>query len=62
MLKIRRIGEESDMIAVPKAAVPPVGALSIAFTRPTIQEVRSLGVHHAAVGEKKAKVEHRSRA
>ena len=50
------------MIAVPKAAEPLVAAFSIAFTRPTIQEVRSLGVHHAAVGEKKAKVEHRSRA
>ena len=39
MLTVRRIGKESDGIAVPKAAEPLVAAFSRAFTRPTFQGV-----------------------
>src|SRR2546425_686018 len=35
----RRIGKESDMVRLPRAAEPLVSAFSVAFTRPTFQRV-----------------------
>src|ERR1700722_8841943 len=38
----RRIGKESDVLCVPKAAEPLFSAFSVAFTRPTFQRVTVL--------------------
>ncbi len=37
MITVQRIGMESDMLCLPKAAQPLVSAFSVAFTRPTFQ-------------------------
>src|SRR5205085_544402 len=39
LLLTRRIGKESDMSCLPKAAEPLVSMFSVAFTRPTFQRV-----------------------
>jgi hypothetical protein len=38
-MSIRRIGKESDVLHLPKAAEPLINAFSVAFTRPTFQRV-----------------------
>jgi hypothetical protein len=38
----RRIGKESDMVRLPKAAEPLIASFSVAFTRPTFQRVTLL--------------------
>src|ERR1700710_1580383 len=42
LMLTRRIGKESDMLTLPKAAEPLVRAFSVAFTRPTFQRVTLL--------------------
>ncbi len=42
MVTVRRIGKESDVLSLPKAAEPLVSAFSVAFTRPTFQRVTVL--------------------
>ena len=42
IVTVQRIGKESDMFTLPKAAEPLVRAFSVAFTRPTFQRVTLL--------------------
>ena len=42
IVTVRRIGNQSDMFTLPKAAVPLDRAFSVAFTRPTFQRVTLL--------------------